>query len=121
MNVNVIETEQEYEAILERIDMLLDAPSGSAESKELELLSILVDDYESKHYEIDQPDPIEAILFQLEQLSLTRKDLEKCIGPRGRVSDILNHKRKLTIPMIRKLNKYLHIPAEVLIQDYKLN
>ena len=117
--ISLIKTTQDYEIAMKRIDDLLDASLNTEDAKELELLSILVEDYESKNHKIDVPDPISAILFRMEQLSLTRKELEKCIGSRGRVSDILNHKRKLTIPMIRNLSKYLHIPTEILIQDYK--
>jgi HTH-type transcriptional regulator/antitoxin HigA len=119
MNINLIKNEDDYNTAINRIDMIINAKADTDEIKELELLSILIEDYESKHYTIDAPDPISALLFRMEQLSLTRKDLEKYIGPRSRVSDILNHKRKLSISMIRKLNKYLHIPAEILIQDYK--
>ena len=99
--------------------MLLSASSGSEEAERLELVSILVEDYENKHYKIDTPDPIEAVKQRAEQLGLTRKDLEKSIGSRSRVSEVLNGKRTLTLAMIRKLNRNLNIPAEVLIQDFK--
>ena len=79
--------------------------------------SILIEDYENKHYKIEMPDPIEAINFRLEQLGLSRRDLENYIGPRGRVSEVLNRKRSLTLPMIRKLHKNLNIPANVLIHE----
>jgi len=119
MEIHTIKTEEDYEKALSVIDMLLSAPSGSEEVERLELVSILVEDYENKHYRIDTPDPIEAVKQRAEQLGLTRKDLEKSIGSRSRVSEVLNGKRTLTLAMIRKLNRNLNIPAEVLIQDFK--
>jgi HTH-type transcriptional regulator/antitoxin HigA len=119
MEIHTIKTEEDYEKALSVIDMLLSARSGSEEAERLELVSILVEDYENKHYKIDTPDPIEAVKQRAEQLGLTRKDLEKSIGSRGRVSEVLNGQRALTLAMIRKLNKNLNIPAEVLIQDFK--
>ena len=119
MEIHTIKTEKDYEKALSVIDMLLSAPSGSEEAERLELVSILVEDYENKHYKIDIPDPIEAVKQRAEQLGLTRKDLEKSIGSRSRVSEVLNRKRTLTLAMIKKLNRNLNIPAEVLIQDFK--
>jgi HTH-type transcriptional regulator/antitoxin HigA len=86
---------------------LLDARENSEQAEQLEILSILVEDYESKHYKIEMPDPIEpieAINFRLEQLGLLRKDLEKSIGSRGRVSEILNKKRNLTLSLTLSIN-----------------
>lgn len=117
MELHTIKTEEDYKNAMNLINALIDAPKDSAEAEKLELVSILVEDYESKYYKIDAPDPIEAIKQRAEQLGLTRKDLEKSIGSRGRVSDILNKKRKLTLSMIRRLNKNLNIPADILIRD----
>lgn len=119
MEVHTIKTEQEYQLTLKKIDALLDARENSKQAELLEILSILVEDYESKHYKIEMPDPIEAINFRLEQLGLSRKDLEKSIGSRGRVSEILNRKRNLTLSMIRNLHEYLNIPADILINESK--
>lgn len=119
MQIHVIKSEQDYEEAMNIIGTLLTVPEGSKEAEYLELLSILVEDYESKYYKIEDPDPISAIKFRIEQLGLTRKDLEKSIGSRSRVSEILNRKRNLTLPMIRKLHKNLNIPAEILINDTK--
>lgn len=119
MELHVIKTEEDYKDALFIIDQLIDSPAGSKESERLELLAILVEDYENKYYKIDAPDPIEAIKQRAQQLGLTRKDLEKSIGSRGRVSEILNKKRNLTLAMIRKLNKNLNISADVLIKDTK--
>jgi HTH-type transcriptional regulator/antitoxin HigA len=121
MNIHIIKTEQEYKSTLRKIDELLEATENSEQSEQLEILSILVEDYESKHYKIEMPEPIEAINFRLEQLGLSRKDLEKTIGSRGRVSEILNRKRNLTLAMIRNLHEYLNIPADILIHETNVN
>lgn len=117
MEIHVIKTEEDYENAISIIDTLIDAPTGSPESEKLELISILVEDYENKHYKIEPPDPIDAIKQRAKQLGLTRKDLEKSIGSKSKVSEVLSKKRTLTLPMIRRLNKNLHIPAEVLIKE----
>ena len=119
MWIHTIKTEVEYETALQMIDTLLEAEENSEQTEQLEILSILVEDYESKHYKIEMPDPIAAINFRLEQLGLSRKDLEDCIGSRGRVSEVLNRKRSLTLSMIRKLHKNLNIPANILIHEVK--
>lgn len=119
MDLHTIKTEKDYQNTLGIIDNLLDALSGSEELEHLELLSILVEDYENKYHKIDAPDPIAAIQQRAEHLGLTRKDLEKSIGSRSRVSEVLNKKRSLTLSMIRKLNKNLNIPADILIQEEK--
>ena len=115
MEIKPIKTETDYQAVLAEIDTLLDVPEGSPEEDRLEVLSILVEAWEDKHYPIDAPDPIEAIKFRMEQQGLTRKDLEPYIGQRQRVADVLNGKRPLSLAMIRKLHQGLGIPAEVLI------
>lgn len=117
MKISVIKNHADYTAVSEEIDKLLDAPTNSPESERLELLSLLVEDYEERYYRIDSPDPIEAIKCRMEQLHLTRRDLETSIGPRSRVSDILNRKRPLTLRMIRKISTNLNIPASILIQE----
>lgn len=117
MDIRPIRTEADYEAVLEEIDTLLEAEEGSPEEERLELLSILVEVWEDEHYHIGSPDPIEAIKFMMAQNGLTRKDLEPYIGPRSRVSDVLNRQRSLSLKMIRKLNEGLGIPAEILIRE----
>lgn len=116
MEVSIIRTEKEYETALKEIESLLEE-TGQYASDRLELLSIIIESYENTYYKIDSPDPIEAINCRMEQMGISKKDLEPSIGSRARVSEILNKKRKLTLPMIRKLNKYLNIPAEILIQE----
>jgi HTH-type transcriptional regulator / antitoxin HigA len=117
MEIHTIKTEEDYKNVMNIVDSLIDSPVGSEEADKLEVLSILLEDYEHKHYKIGVPDPIAAIKQRAEQLGLTRKDLEKSIGSRSRVSEVLNHKRTLTLAMIRKLNKNLNIPADILIKD----
>ena len=115
-----IRTQKEYRAALKRIYYLmqLELKVRSKEFDELELLSILVDEYESKNYPIDLPDPIEAIKFRMEQLNLDRSALVSVIGSKSRTSEILNRKRKLNLSMIRALHNKLNIPASSLISEY---
>lgn len=116
MDIKILKTEKEYEAALERIEALMDAPPGSAEEEELELLAMLVEKFEQEHYPIELPDPVEAIKFRMEQEGLARKDMIKYLGSQSKVSEVLNYKRPLSLTMIRALNVGLEIPAEVLIQ-----
>jgi HTH-type transcriptional regulator/antitoxin HigA len=120
MDVKPIRTEQDCNDALARIEEIWDAEPGTPESDELDVLSILVEAYEEEHHPIDPPDPIEAIKFRMEQMGLTRKDLEPFIGHRGRVAEVLNRKRGLSIEMIRNLSEGLGIPADVLIESYPL-
>lgn len=116
MNINPIKTEADYDAALERIELLMDAEVDSPEGDELDILVTLVEAYEDKHHPIALPDPIEAIIFCMEKEGLSRKDLEAYIGSSGRVSEVLNRQRPLSINMIRKLWEGLHIPLESLIR-----
>ena len=117
MEINMIKTEKDYERALEKIEILLNADETSENTEQLEILSILVEDYENKHCKIESPDPIAAIKFRMEQLGLSRKDLEESIGSRGRVAEVFSRKRNLTLPMIRKLHKNLGIPTDILINE----
>lgn len=117
MKIRPIRTKADHEAALERIGTLWDAAPASEDADVLEVLSTLVDAYEDANIDIPLPDPIEAILFRLEQREMTRSDLQKILGAgRGRVSEVLNRKRGLSLGMIRKLVEQLNIPAETLIQ-----
>ncbi len=118
MEYKIIKTEKEYQKALERLNIIFDAPKNSRNGDELELLSLLIDNYESENTAIEFPDPIEAIKFRMEQLGYKQKDLAEILGLKSRVSEILNRKRKLTLDMIRKLNEGLGIPTEVLIREY---
>jgi len=115
-----IRTEQQYELALERIYMLIqqDIMPETEAGDELEVLSMLVKEYESRHYPMPKPHPLDAIKFRLEQLGLSDAELVRILGSRSRKSEILSGQRKLNLDMIRKLNQELHIPAEVLIQAY---
>ena len=115
MDVKLIKTEDEYNEALSRIDELFDVTPESKDFDEVELLIALVELYEQQHYKIESPDPIEAIKFRMEQMELKRTDMTKYFGTRGRVSEILNRKRELTLAMIKKLHKDFGIPAESLL------
>ncbi len=115
-----IRTKKSYKNALNRIYELMqkDLKTGSGEYDELELLSILVDDYEKKNFPIGLPDPIEAIKFRLEQLNLEPSALVSIIGSKSRTSEILNRKRRLSLSMIRALHIKLNIPASSLLGEY---
>lgn len=118
MEICPIRTKADYQAALKEIEMLFDAPPNTPAYDRLDILSTLVEAYEERHFPIEAPDPIEAILYYMDTRGLSRQDLEPCLGSRARVSEILSRKRSLTLEMIRKLNQNLGIPAEVLIQSY---
>jgi HTH-type transcriptional regulator/antitoxin HigA len=120
MDIKPIRTEEDYKKTLKRAGEIWDAQPGTPEADELEVLLPLIEDFEDIHYHIPPPDPVEAIKIRMEELGLSRKDLEPCIGSRGRVSDILNRRRPLTLPMIRKLSERLGLPGDVLISPYSL-
>jgi HTH-type transcriptional regulator/antitoxin HigA len=119
MEIRPIRTEQDYRAALEEVSGLMDAAVGTPEGDRLDVLATLIEAYEAHHYPIAAPDPIAAIEFMMEQKGLDRRDLEPAIGGRGRVSEILNRKRPLTLPMIRALTPLLSLPADVLVQPYQ--
>lgn len=116
MIAKILKTEADYDEALEQIEALLDAQPGTPEMDQLELLSFLVGKYEDEHYPIDLPDPVDAIKFRMDQERLTRKDLIPYLGSQGKVSEVLNRKRPLSLTMIRKLHDGLGISAEVLLQ-----
>jgi len=115
-NVKPIRGKKDYEAALAEVERLWGAKSGTPAGDRLDVLATLIDAYETVHYPMDPPDPIEAIKFRMEQQGLTRKDLEPLIGTRTRVAEVLNRKRDLSIAMIRRLHRTLGISAEVLIR-----
>ena len=122
VEIHPIKTERDYDAALAEVEALWGAEPDPPEGDKLDVLSTLVEAYEARHHPISPPDPIEAILFRMEQSGLERKDLERYIGHSGRVSEVLNRKRPLTLTMIRKLWEGLDIPLESLIQqDEKTN
>jgi len=117
MEIKPIRSEADYEAALERIQALWGNEPGTPEGDLFEILFTLVEAYEETHYPITAPDPIEAIEYYMETRGLKQKDLIPLIGNSGRVSEVMNRKRSLTLKMIRKLHQELGIPAEVLIQQ----
>ena len=118
MNIKPIKTKKEYKAALARLEEIFEARPNTKEGDELDILGLLVDKYEQDNFPIDAPDPIEAIKFRMEQMGYKQKDLAKIIGYKGRVSEILNRKRKLTLEMIRSLHDKLSIPLKSLIRAY---
>ncbi len=118
MDWKVIKTEKDYQKALKRLELIFDAKKGSKEGDELDLLSLLIDNYEKEKHIIGLPDPIEAIKFRMEQLGYKQKDLAEVMGLKSRVSEILNRKRKLTLEMVRRLNEVLGIPTDVLVREY---
>ncbi|KMN83509.1 HTH-type transcriptional regulator/antitoxin HigA [Chromobacterium alkanivorans] len=118
MNIRPIRSEADYQAALKEISALveIDPAADSPEGERLDILATLVQAYEAKHFPIDLPDPIEAIKFRMEQGGLTVADMQAYLGNRNRVYEVLNRKRPLSLAMIRRLHKGLHIPAEVLIR-----
>lgn len=119
MNIRPIKTKKDHAQALKRIERLMDAKANSPEGDELDILVTLVEAFETKHYAIDEPDPIAAIQHRMEDLGMDRKDMEPLLGSRSRVSEVLNRKRKLTMDMVRNLHVSMSLPADILIQDYK--
>ena len=115
MDIRPIKSRDDYEKALARVAELMDAAPDSPEGDELEVLSTLVEVYESQHFPIEPADPVDAILFRMEQEELDRKDLEPYLGSRQRVSEVLNRQRGLSLDMIRRLHAGLKIPLENLI------
>jgi HTH-type transcriptional regulator/antitoxin HigA len=120
MELKPIRTKKDYQSALKEVELLWDAPAKSPEADRLDVLTLLIEQYERQHFRIADPDPIDFLVHVMEARGMTRKDLEIYIGPRGRVSDILNRIRPLTLEMIRRLTDGLKLPAEVLIRPYHL-
>lgn len=117
MNIKPIHSTRDYRAALKEIEGLMDARPHTTDGDRLDVLATLVEAWEEKHHAIEAPDPIEAVRFAMEQRGLSRRDLEPFIGSRARVAEVLNRRRPLTLPMIRRLHVGLGIPAEVLIRE----
>jgi HTH-type transcriptional regulator / antitoxin HigA len=115
-SVKPIRTRTNYTAALAEVERLWGAKRGTPAGDRLDVLATLIDAYETEHFPLDPPDPIEAIKFRLEQQGLSRKDLEPLIGTRTRVAEVMNRKRNLSIAMIRRLHETLGISLEVLIR-----
>ena len=120
MNIKPIKTKEDYQMSLIRLEGIFDAPAGTMESDDADILGLMIDEYEKRHYPIESPDPIEAIKIRMEEMQLKQIDLIDAIGGKSRVSEILNRKRKLTVEMIRKLTPRLNLSPGLLINDYQL-
>jgi len=119
--IKPIKNKKSYAAALARIEVLFDAKSNTPAGDELEILVTLVEAYELKHFAIDAPDPVAAIEYWMESRGLARRDLASCLGGCGKVSEILNRKRSLSLNMIRKLHAEFAIPADLLINDVRVS
>ncbi len=117
LKIRPIKTEEDYNRALAAVDRLMDAESDTPEGDALDVLVTLIEAYEARHWPIGLPDPIEAIRFRMEQQHLRPKDLTRFIGASGRVSEVLNRRRSLTLGMIRRLERGLGIPARILIGE----
>jgi HTH-type transcriptional regulator/antitoxin HigA len=120
MEIKPIKTEQDYDQALAQIERLMDTVPGTPEGDQLDVLTTLVEAYETQHFPVPPPDPIEAILYYMDSRGLSRRDLEPYLGSRARVAEVLSRKRALSITMIRRLHQGLDIPLEVLIQPHPL-
>ncbi len=120
MNIRPIRTKRDYNNAIKRVGALMHAAPNTDEGEELDVLATLIDAYEANNFPIDTADPVEAIRFRMEQQGLQRRDLEPFLGSRHRVSVVLNRKRGLSLNMIRKLNKGLGIPLDVLVGEAAL-
>lgn len=121
MELKPIKSDQDYRNALNRLEVIFDASMESKEGDEAEILSLLIENYENEQYPILPPDPIEAIKIRMEELNMRQKDLVGVIGGKSRVSEILNRKKKLTVDMIRELERILQISASVLVNNYELS
>lgn len=121
MNIKPIKTKADHEAALSRVEALWDAEPQTVEGDELDVLATLIDAYEASHFPIEEPAPIEAIKFRMDQMGLSPIDLQPYIGAKSKVSEVLNLKRPLSLQMIRKLSTGLRIPAQNLIREYSLH
>ena len=115
MEIKPIKTEKDYNDAIQRIEQLWGTKKNSPEGDELDLLCTIVEAYEIKHFPILPPDPVDAIVFRMEQMNMTKSDMAKYLGSQSRVSEILSRKRQLTLKMVKSLYKGLKIPAEILL------
>lgn len=121
MNIKPIKSDVDYRSAIGEIERLMDSTKSSEDFDRLELLATLVEAYEAKQYPIELPDPIAAIEYEMEKRGLSRRDLEPILGRSGRVSEVMNRQRRLTVSMMRRLHNRLGIPGNVLLSDYPLS
>lgn len=118
MRFKILKTKKDYHEALEKFEEIFQAKAGTPESDEADVLSLLIREYEEKHFVIDSPNPLEAIKYRMEQQGLSYKELGEILGFKSRVTDIFKKNRKLNLGMVRKLHAQLHIPLETLIREY---
>ena len=116
--LEIITTKNQYAKALQRFEEIFLAEEGTKESKEADVLSLLIKDYEDKYFVIDIPNPIEAIKYRMEKQGLSKKDLAKVLGSKSRVTDLFSKGRKLNLRMVRNLHQQWHIPLETLVKEY---
>ena len=116
--MKIIKTRKDYTNTLERFEDIFQAPAGTTDSDEADVLAVLLKDYEDRHFIIEAPGPIEAIKYRMEQQGLTNKELADILGYKSRVTDIFKKNRKLNLSMVRKLHEQLHIPLQSLVKEY---
>ena len=121
MKIRPIKTEQQYFQALEKLEEIFDAKENMPEGDKAEILSLLIDTFENEHYQIEAPDPIEAIRIRMEEMDLKQKDMVEIIGSKSKTSEVLNRKKRLTLDMIRNLQEKLNLSASVLITKYPIN
>ena len=115
MNWKVLKTESDYNKAVIRMMEIFHAGPGTPESDELDLLIVLIKDYDDKHYQLPELDALEVIKYKMVEMGLKAKDLEPIIGSKGHVSAILSGKREITLKMAQKLKNYFRIPAETFL------
>ena len=115
MTIKPIRTDDDLRAVFRRLETLYQADEGTPAADERDVLVTLIEAYENQHYAFGPADAVEAIKFRMEQQGLTARDLEPYIGPSGRVSEVLNRKRPLSLRMIKQLHEGLRIPYESLL------
>ena len=120
MDIKPIRTEADYDAALERVDALMEADFGTPEGDELDVLSMLVDAYEQRHFTIESPDPVEFIKNAMEFKGVAQSSLAAILDSRSRASEILNRRRPLTLDQIRRITSAWHVPADPLINEYEV-
>jgi HTH-type transcriptional regulator/antitoxin HigA len=118
MDLKIIKTKRDYQVAIKRFEELFSAKQGTKESDEADVLALLIENYENKHFVLEAPTPIEAIKYRMEQQGLTNADLAKILGNKSRVSDIFHKTRKLNLNMIRRLSDRLNIPLTTLVKEY---
>ena len=121
MKIAPIKNENDYEKALERLEVIFDATPNTIEGDEAEILSLLIENYENQYFPIEAPDPIEVIKIRMEEMNIKQKDLVGVIGGKSSVSEILNKKKRLTVDMIRELERVLNISPSVLVGNYQMS